>query len=1141
MNVHKSYSWLGAALCALVCVHCSPGNETPLALGTTSDTGGPRVEFDLDERPFPNIPFPNDLATRPDPTSPTGRRVNISMIGASQAEERVRRAINRASGFGVYSPLTVSFDAPLDVERIIRRHQEDVPDFSDDVVYLVNIDASSAEYGKLELLDMGRGSYPIAIELPAGYYLNDPRAMGTNLLFETVREVDTNENGVLDPMEDTDDDGTWDEPNTRRPDDDPADFATVLDFYERETNTLIMRPVHVLAPGTRYAVVLTRDLTGLDDRPVQSPFEGINHASQSRHLEPLREILPNHFPERFDASLREVQFAWSFTTQVPTEELEAIRAGLYGHGTLARLADEFPAQLHMIHGLKGQTGNQPLTFGLGPLLPLILQVASEEAGPEGARAIEESFKDIDYLVAGTFLSPYFNVDKGSYGARDGAAALPGANPVDDDESFALDLATGEAAYSIGEVPFVCAVPKTQTGREAPFPTIIYSHAISSTRLEILIFAGAMAKFGFASCTIDAAGHGLAVPPEYAGLIGNLGRGGGLVNLAGVLNHHRARDVTNNGQPDSGGDYFTSDMLHSRDMMRQTTIDQMQFVRILRSFDGTLRFPAEIDEEDPFITARRELAAGWDQTGNGESEIAGDFNGDGTIDFGGDVPYVAWGTSLGGLQTSILAAVEPTIIAAASNAGGGGLTDIAVRSTITNVRAGVILRMLGPTLIGRPYVDSNQVPTGRTRLDWLLASATQAVAVHFADLDDFQDGDRIVIRNLKRELNPVVPEDDHSDYAHMREGRFRVGIASDAKSSMTRRAILGFDPTVDIYQDLMGCVAAPECGERTCAASQYCSRSGTCEPLSQCVINFDARTGLDEAELQAEIAARTAWNPRAYGDGLVIEIYDAEGALKQTLDTFPQNFIFENILYPEGSPLAAVTEGWGLKRQTPKFRKFIGVAQTIAESADPAVYAAHYFLRPLEFPYETERFRMGGTNFFQVGTLGDQTVPISAGISVARAAGIIDTLGLDERYGKTQNNFLIDNFVYEGISRFNRFPDFPNNLFDPDNLDDGRYRNPSNLLAAPAKPNADRPLRATVDTPYGVSAMRLAFIRPTGEHTFNAPTPAAAFDIHTFMTNQVGWFLATGGKELVDDHCLEKMMMPDCTFFDRENFSRPPLR
>ncbi|MFU8807209.1 MAG: hypothetical protein ACNA8W_25595, partial [Bradymonadaceae bacterium] len=475
-----------------------------------------------------------------------------------------------------------------------------------------------------------------------------------------------------------------------------------------------------------------------------------------------------------------------------------------------------------------------------------------------------------------------------------------------------------------------------------FPTIIYSHAFASTRMEILLFAGAMAKFGLATCTIDAAGHGLWLPDEYRPLVEQVSQSRKLPNLPGVLHHHRARDVTNDGRTNTGGDYFTADMLHSRDMMRQTAIDQIQLVRILRSFDGTLRFPDSIDEEDEFIQARRGLVAGWDHSGNGESELAGDFNGDGTVDFGGDQLYLALGTSLGGIQTSILAAVEPTIIAAASNAGGGGLTDIAIRSAITNVRAGVILRMMGPVLIGRPYV-SNQGPTGRTRLEWILPNADHAVYVHYADLSDLEDGDRIVIRNLNREANPLVPDDEAMSYTYVREGSFRLGIAADAQSAMTRRAILGFDASIGLVDNLMGCVEASSCGGEPCAERHYCSVSGTCLPVSGCVRDFDAHSIQEEDALELE--RRTARQPRAFGDALVIEIYDGEGQIKEVLDTFPQNLVYQNILYPEGAPLAALIEGWGLKRQTPLFRQFIGLAQTIAEAADPAVYAAHFFLRP----------------------------------------------------------------------------------------------------------------------------------------------------------------------------------------------------
>ena len=55
---------------------------------------------------------------------------------------------------------------------------------------------------------------------------------------------------------------------------------------------------------------------------------------------------------------------------------------------------------------------------------------------------------------------------------------------------------------------------------------------------------------------------------------------------------------------------------------------MQLIRILRSFDGK----------------RRDA----DRTGDGELELAGDFDGDGVIDVGGDAPIAITGTSLAAL-------------------------------------------------------------------------------------------------------------------------------------------------------------------------------------------------------------------------------------------------------------------------------------------------------------------------------------------------------------------------------------------------------------------------------------------------------------------------------------------------------------
>ncbi|MFP4598162.1 MAG: hypothetical protein ACLFVJ_07920 [Persicimonas sp.] len=1129
--------WMGLAALITLAAGCFDDNQPPEGLRTSEQSGGPQVVFNLDDWPFPDIPFPNDVATRADPDSPTGRRINVSYFGATDAEAKVRKSINRMSGFGVYTPISVSFNAPLDVERVIERHQESVPDFADDVVYLVDVDPDSPEFGELKMLDMGRGNFPLTLNSPNAYFANDSRSQGSNLLFETVAEEDTNGNGELDPMEDTDDDGVWDRPNTRTPDGDPLAPGELLDFYERETNSLIIRSMRPLRSETTYAVVLTSDLVGEDGSPVESPFPAINHARQTPELEPLRDILPNRFPDRFDSDLDGVQFAWTFTTGSPTRELEAVRAGLYGHGPLSWLAEEYPAEFKLIHNPGPEDDEAPMTFSLDELIPLLTPVAADALGSGGDTAVlEEALLEIEYMVSGSFMSPYFLGDSSGLADPGADAPLKETNPLDVDEVFDIDLADGTARVRPGEVTFHCAVPSKQEGREPPYPTIIYSHAISSTRLEMIAFAGQMAKFGLATCTIDAAGHGLDIPSNYDDLLDDVAANVGLPQLREVLTHDRARDLDNDGAVETGEDYFVSDILHSRDMIRQTTIDQMQLVRILRSFDGEARWDNEIDEEDPWIKARRPQVAGWDQDGDGEGEIRGDFNGDGTVDFGGDQTYLAWGTSLGGLQTAVLSGIEPTIRAGASNAGGGGLGDIATRTDIGNVRVGVFLPMFGPLLTGTAPTEDGEI-NGPMRLQWHLASGISERRVPMGTIDDIENGDQIVLRNLERETREFIPDEERTAVVHVRDGRFRVGIAADADDAMVRRAKLGLDPEVSVEQDLMGCREVIDCGGVECEEDHYCAPDNTCTPLAECFPNFDAST-LD-GDARAELEPHLAADPTEFGDQLIIEVRSADGTLKQTIDTFPVNAVFQNVLYPAGAPLAALATGWGLQRQTPRFRKFLAISQMMLEAADPAIYARHYFEDPLSYPYEDDRYRDGWTNFLTVGTLGDQTVPINTALSLARASGVLDSqLSVDE-YGTTENQFLVDNYVYEGLYWLNRFPDYENTLFDPDDLDNGTFMS-THDSDDPDDPNpdAEHPLRATVETDYGVSALRLPYLNTHGEHTFNVPRTDRGFGIATFMTNQVGWYLTHAGQSLSDDPCLQELSMEDCGFFDTETFDRP---
>ena len=219
---------------------CAP--DAPEGLAPTPPGSGPAVIFDLDFRPFPEIPLPNDLATRPDPSSPTGRRVNASMIGPTEVESFFRERMDRLTGFSTFGPVSVRFDAPLDVHTILDRHGADLA-FDDDAVYLINLDS-----GKPVPLDVGSNAFPYVLERPDRYYPNDPHAGESNLVYETVNE-DLNGNGLLDPGEDRDSDGVLDFANTLDPGGDPVD--DLLTFYERETDTLILRPLVPLQQETR--------------------------------------------------------------------------------------------------------------------------------------------------------------------------------------------------------------------------------------------------------------------------------------------------------------------------------------------------------------------------------------------------------------------------------------------------------------------------------------------------------------------------------------------------------------------------------------------------------------------------------------------------------------------------------------------------------------------------------------------------------------------------------------------------------------------------------------------------------------------------------------------------------------------------
>ncbi|MBM4355839.1 MAG: hypothetical protein FJ109_18955, partial [Deltaproteobacteria bacterium] len=616
-----------AALLAAVTLAC---NAPPDGLGVGQEGAGPRVVFDLEARPLPEIPLPNNVATVMDKSSATGRRVNVSVLASTRAESDLRRKINELDGFGTFQPVTVSFDAPLDLENVRKRHAENL-DPADDAVYLVNVKPQSESFGELVALDAGNGNYPLGCEWPFQYWDMDEHADSPNLLFET-HEEDLNGNGKLDPYEDIDFDGVLDHPNTwsgkpvgaispdnyaewlSRPDRPIDDLIT---FYEKETDTLVLWPVAPMRERETYAVVLTRRLVGSDGKPVRSPFRTVHHLQQEKELAPLADALAVSVP---GLSMDDVAFAWSFTTQSVTADLEAIRAGMYGHGTLASLAEEYPPDLEPKLAVgpdeDGKPAEKPYFMGTKDLAMLFEAIGGMvlNYAPEVVEALKLDTQHVDYFVLGKFTTPYFLVD------GDGIATP--MYPADDDESFRVDPAAGSAVHGPSTVSFLCSIPKTTAARKPPFPVVLYGHGYSGAPFEIFGFAGRFAQFGYALCGLDAVAHGIALPADedipYDTLVPTILEPMGLLPFYLSMSDARIRDLDNDGKLtsfDNGGDFWSYDMFHTRDMVRQAVVDAMRFIRILRSL-GTAKWQA-------------------DSNGNGKADdLMGDFNGDGVVDLGG---------------------------------------------------------------------------------------------------------------------------------------------------------------------------------------------------------------------------------------------------------------------------------------------------------------------------------------------------------------------------------------------------------------------------------------------------------------------------------------------------------------------------
>jgi hypothetical protein len=259
-----------------------------------------------------------------------------------------------------------------------------------------------------------------------------------------------------------------------------------------------------------------------------------------------------------------------------------------------------------------------------------------------------------------------------------------------------------------------------------------------------------------------------------------------------------------------------------------------------------------------------------------------------------------------------------------------------------------------------------------------------------------------------------------------------------------------------------------------------------------------------------------------GDVFQLEFLSPSGSLLATLSTWPDDFFLrfdEPALYTEGSPLRTPNEGWGYSRGSPDMRRLVGLSQIALEAADPINYARHFFQEPLDIQPEGPQT----TNLLALVTVGDPMNPSDVHVAHAVAAGLLDLERDDPRYGMPAPDWLIANWVLEGVCGYGRLPpnvDGVEVLFDPDALDRLAGRgDQANGFQSP-RPDPGDELRATTSTSTGQSGMRYGHMRPCGKHSFFLTDPSNPFNIDEYLNSLAGHYFSTGGTQILDDGCHE---------------------
>ena len=1216
---------LALAICCAT-LGCSI-DEVPEGIGKTPGGESATVKWDLYHKPLPDIPFPNDQAMWPDPTSRTGMRVNASIVAPTSIEETARRKFDELEGFGTYAPITVGFakrkanpaQPAIDLSNLSARHQGDDYELADDAVYIVNL-----ETGVPALVDLGEGAFQYVVKEKHKYWRNDTRRLEQNLMWDTADEtIDPATgkrrptalvNGIpsYKPKWDTDFDGVLDLPNFKNIDACPTqvdvELGTVterdrdrcvtdnlLSYYERETDTLIMRPLVPLLEKTQYAVVITDRVVdcGTDPskcsggEPVRSPFDFKYHPAQEEAMARLKAHLSSadlasYYGDIGGTGFKHVAFAWTFTTQPVQEDLVLIRDGLYGKGPLSRLAKDFPAHTELARAagqvdleiLADSDWEEPAGWESDPKCQKTIKnfhIVNFETVKSTLRELAKQAFDFDGPTLDTLIASFDSISHIAIGEFDSPFFISGGpKGKDPNASFDMDFRTGEGKIYRDRVQFLIVVPKTTATKKQPFPVAYYGHGYTSSSLEVLGFAGHFAAQGIASVGMNATFHGLELGETELQLAKNLFSSACEGPFASALLTGRARDLDGNGTKDSGGDYWTSYLFHTRDVVRQSAVDLVQLFRVLKGFDGT---HLARHTKDPH--SGRLLQ---DYNADGEpNDLAGDFDGDGTPDVGGPKSeFYAWGQSLGGILAPFVAALDPNVGASDPTSGAAGLLDVGARTFQGGAFEGIYLRNFGPLVTGVPakeFYDAGKEKETK-------CSASQ-ISLRFVLIDVNDDRE---VEFGCAEKAPYTPEGGTVMVSNGRNGEVRCGrIDTEGRFRIGIPTSIGDKLEVQMY-DVVD------------AVDSY-------HPETGCNITADATRRIELVNTWGEGVI-----PQGGVDPLSgKEVCSAEGGCSK----------FQNKYYGAGSALVAPAEGFGHIRQTPSLRRFMNLASNIVDPGDPVNFAPYYALRPMLDPNGEVMPPKGMLN---IVTVGDMNVPLNSGIAIGRAAGAVPFLRPDaaDRYpayvdyvtpsalfaaldGVTPNRALIDAHVIEGVSRLareapadltscrpNELPvtvqdvvchpnctetdtksclggqtcvsgrcvgkpisedDCAQSLYDIDVLDEGLSLYGEREATVPlrtgriAMPATPASINAVWEprlkgVPYSadasawgankrILAQLQAYIEPRGVHGFEPSNPCDNWDSGQYMTNLIGRFFNSSGSDAYylshpsSHHCLGK--------------------